>query len=98
MLAWPIWHAGAVSCPIAPFYREHELRQVIEQVRPAAVIAAESFRGFAHAEAFDDLLAEAGLDDVARSRAARIAVAAGRRSTTSSRTAGAETVRRVRPR
>src|SRR3984893_15279902 len=61
-----IWHAGAVSCPIAPFYREHELRQVIEQVRPAAVVTAATFRGFAHAEAFDDLLAEAGLGDVAR--------------------------------
>src|ERR1700730_14569169 len=61
-----IWHAGAVSCPIAPFYREHELRQVIEQVRPAAVVTAATFRGFAHAEAFDDLLAAAGLGDVAR--------------------------------
>ncbi|MDT5183552.1 MAG: cyclohexanecarboxylate-CoA ligase, partial [Mycobacterium sp.] len=61
-----VWHAGAVSCPIAPFYREHELRQVIEQVRPAAVVTAETFRGFAHAEAFDDLLAAAGLGDVAR--------------------------------
>jgi acyl-CoA synthetase (AMP-forming)/AMP-acid ligase II len=65
-LGLAIWHAGAVSCPIAPFYREHELRQVIEQVRPAAVMAAETFRGFAHAEAFDDLLAGAGLGDVAR--------------------------------
>jgi acyl-CoA synthetase len=61
-----IWHAGAVSCPIAPFYREHELRQVIEQVRPAAVVTAETFRGFAHAEAFDDLLAGTGLGDTAR--------------------------------
>jgi acyl-CoA synthetase len=66
VLGLAIWHAGAVSCPIAPFYREHELRQVIEQVRPAAVVTAESFRGFAHAEAFDDLLAGAGLSDTAR--------------------------------
>jgi acyl-CoA synthetase (AMP-forming)/AMP-acid ligase II len=55
-----------VSAPIAPFYREHELRQVIEEVRPAAVISAESFRGFAHAEAFDDLLAQNGLDEIPR--------------------------------
>jgi len=40
VLGLAIWHAGAVSCPIAPFYREHELRQVIEQVRPAAVVTA----------------------------------------------------------
>jgi acyl-CoA synthetase len=66
VLGLAIWHAGAVSCPIAPFYREHELRQVIEQVRPSAVMTAEKFRGFAHAEAFDDLLAAAGLGDVAR--------------------------------
>ena len=64
MLALAVWHVGAVSSPIAPFYREHELRQVIEQVHPAAVIAAESFRGFGHAEAFDDLLAENGLRDI----------------------------------
>ncbi|EUA58447.1 AMP-binding enzyme family protein [Mycobacterium intracellulare 1956] len=66
VLGLAVWHAGAVSCPIAPFYREHELRQVIEQVRPAAVVTAETFRGFAHAEAFDDLLGGAGLADVAR--------------------------------
>jgi acyl-CoA synthetase len=66
VLGLAVWHAGAVSCPIAPFYREHELRQVIEQVRPAAVVTAETFRGFAHAEAFDDLLAAAGLGDIAR--------------------------------
>jgi acyl-CoA synthetase (AMP-forming)/AMP-acid ligase II len=65
-LGLAVWHAGAVSCPIAPFYREHELRQVIEQVRPAVVVTAETFRGFAHAEAFDDLLAAAGLGDIAR--------------------------------
>src|ERR1700743_651801 len=40
VLALAVWHVGAVSCPIAPFYREHELRQVIEQVRPAAGGAA----------------------------------------------------------
>ncbi|MGO9507419.1 MAG: AMP-binding protein [Mycobacterium sp.] len=64
VLALAVWHVGAVSCPIAPFYREHELRQVIEQVHPAAVVAAKSFRGFGHAEAFDDLLAGYGLRDI----------------------------------
>jgi acyl-CoA synthetase len=66
LLGLAIWHVGAVSTPLAPFYREHELRQVIEEVRPAAVISVESFRGFAHAEAFDDLLAEAGLAEIPR--------------------------------
>jgi acyl-CoA synthetase len=60
VLGLAVWHVGAVSSPIAPFYREHELRHVVEQVRPAVVVAAASFRGFAHAEAFDDLLADVG--------------------------------------
>jgi acyl-CoA synthetase (AMP-forming)/AMP-acid ligase II len=64
ILGLAIWHVGAVRCPIAPFYREHELREAIGQVRPAAVITAASFRNFAHAEAFDDLLADAGLGSV----------------------------------
>jgi acyl-CoA synthetase (AMP-forming)/AMP-acid ligase II len=66
VLGLAIWHIGAVSCPVAPFYREHELRGVIDQVRPAAVVTVESFRGFAHAEAFDDLLADAGLGAIPR--------------------------------
>jgi acyl-CoA synthetase (AMP-forming)/AMP-acid ligase II len=66
VLGLAIWHIGAVSSPVAPFYREHELRGVIDQVRPAAVITVESFRGFAHAEAFDDLLADAGLAAIPR--------------------------------
>jgi acyl-CoA synthetase (AMP-forming)/AMP-acid ligase II len=66
VLGLAIWHAGAVSCPVVPVYREHELRQIIGQVRPAVVITAREFRGFKHAEAFDELLAEAGLDGAAR--------------------------------
>jgi acyl-CoA synthetase len=66
LLGLAIWHIGAVSAPLAPFYREHELRQAIEDVRPAAVISVESFRGFAHAEAFDDLLTETGLAEIPR--------------------------------
>ncbi|HVY11647.1 MAG TPA: AMP-binding protein [Mycobacteriales bacterium] len=61
LLGLAIWQLGAVSNPIVPFYREHELRQILSQVRPAAVITVEAFRGFSHAEAFDDLLAETGL-------------------------------------
>jgi acyl-CoA synthetase (AMP-forming)/AMP-acid ligase II len=66
VLALAIWQVGAVSSPVAPFYREHELRQVLEQVRPAAVVTSAPFRGFDHAEAFDDLLSDLGLADVPR--------------------------------
>ena len=66
VLGLAIWHLGAVSCPVVPFYREHELRQIIGQVRPAVVVTAGEYRGFAHGEAFDELLAEARLDHTAR--------------------------------
>ena len=66
VLALAIWHIGAVSSPVAAFYREHELREVIEQIRPAAVISAGKFRGFDHAEAFDELLGDADLGDAVR--------------------------------
>src|SRR6266567_2551823 len=66
VLGLAIWHLGAVSCPVVPFYREHELRQIIEQVRPSVVVTAGEYRGFAHAEAFDELLADAGLDVLRR--------------------------------
>jgi acyl-CoA synthetase (AMP-forming)/AMP-acid ligase II len=66
VLGLAIWHLGAVSCPVVPFYREHELRQIVHQVQPAVVITAGEYRGFRHAEAFDELLAEAGLGDTAR--------------------------------
>jgi acyl-CoA synthetase (AMP-forming)/AMP-acid ligase II len=66
VLGLAIWHLGAVSCPVVAFYREHELRQIIEQVRPAVVVTAGDYRGFAHAEAFDELLAAERLDGTAR--------------------------------
>jgi acyl-CoA synthetase (AMP-forming)/AMP-acid ligase II len=66
VLGLATWHLGAVSCPVVPFYREHELRQIIEQVRPSVVVTAGEHRGFAHAEAFDELLSGARLDDTAR--------------------------------
>ncbi|MCW2914491.1 MAG: coA-dependent ligase [Actinomycetia bacterium] len=63
VLGLAIWHLGAVSSPIVSFYREHEIRQIIEQVRPAVVVTAESHRDFAHADAFDAVLTEAGHRD-----------------------------------
>src|ERR1700759_2128227 len=38
LLALAVWHVGAVSAPIAPLYREHELRQVMEGVPPLAAL------------------------------------------------------------
>jgi acyl-CoA synthetase (AMP-forming)/AMP-acid ligase II len=60
------WQIGGVSNPVVPFYREHELQQIIEQARPAVVVTAASYRGFAHADAFDGLLADVGLEDTVK--------------------------------
>jgi acyl-CoA synthetase len=48
VVAYGIWAAGAVSSPVVPIYREHELQQVIEAVRPRALVVPESFRGVDH--------------------------------------------------
>jgi acyl-CoA synthetase len=53
-MAYGIWAAGAISSPVVPIYREHELRQVIEAVRPACVVAPESFRGVDHVALMED--------------------------------------------
>jgi acyl-coenzyme A synthetase/AMP-(fatty) acid ligase len=61
-----IWAAGAISNPIVPIYREHELRSVLEALRPACVVTALSFRGHDHAEMWSDVCADLGLGDSAR--------------------------------
>ena len=61
-----IWHVGAVSVPLAPIYREHEIRHIVALTQPAAVVTTPTYRGFDHADAFDTILSEAGLHDAAR--------------------------------
>lgn len=39
------WRLGAVAVPVVPLFREHELRSVIGQSRPAAVISTSSVTG-----------------------------------------------------
>lgn len=55
-----VWRIGAISNPVAANLRERELRHVLEELRPDAIVTCESFRGFAHAEAFDDINADLG--------------------------------------
>ncbi len=59
-VAYGIWAAGAISAPVVPIFREHELRQVVEAVRPACVVAPESFRRVDHVGLIEDALASAG--------------------------------------
>jgi len=55
------WHLGAVASPIVGIYREHEVRELLTEIQPTAVVTTAEHRGFAHAEMFDDLIAELGL-------------------------------------
>jgi acyl-CoA synthetase (AMP-forming)/AMP-acid ligase II len=59
-VAYGIWSAGAVSSPVVPIYREHELRQVIQAVRPRCVVVPESFRGVDHVALVSDACSAVG--------------------------------------
>ncbi len=52
--------------PVVDIYRSHELRHIVGQARPDAVVTVPEHRGFRHAEAIDDVLAEAGVSPRAR--------------------------------
>lgn len=55
-----IWRIGAVSSPVVPIYGVREITDVVEQVRPAAIITNAEVRGRAPADEFDAVLAAAG--------------------------------------
>lgn len=52
VVAYGIWAAGAISSPVVPIYREHELTQVLGAVRPKVVITAAQIRDRSHVEMF----------------------------------------------
>lgn len=54
-IAYGVWAAGAISFPVVPMYREHELRQLLASTRPRGVVTAATFRGASHT----DIMAEA---------------------------------------
>jgi acyl-CoA synthetase len=66
VVAYGIWAAGAISSPVVPIYREFELRQVVEAVRPACVVAPAEFRGIDHIALVDDSCRAVGWDPPAR--------------------------------
>lgn len=63
---WAAWHLGAVVNPVVDIYREHELRHIVTQARPDAVVTVAEHRGFRHADAFDAILGEADMEVRAR--------------------------------
>jgi cyclohexanecarboxylate-CoA ligase len=67
-VSWGVFLAGGVLVPVVPIYRAHELRFIIEQVSPTAVVAAAEFRSYRHAAELRSVL------DEVRSSAALISV------------------------
>lgn len=51
---------GAVINPIAPIYREREVRAMLEVARPVGVVVPASFRGWDYMRMYDSLWAEVG--------------------------------------
>jgi len=60
-VAHGIWAAGAISVPVVPIYREHELATIMRAVQPACVIGPPSFRGHDHVEMLDAAARIAGI-------------------------------------
>jgi len=56
---WAAWQAGCVFVPVVDIYRAHELRRVVELVRPDVVVTVAEHRGHRPPEMFEELLAEA---------------------------------------
>lgn len=62
VVALATWQVGAVNNPIVMIYREHELRQIISELHPAAVATPVTFRGHAHTAMFDAIVDELGAE------------------------------------
>ncbi|TCK21137.1 class I adenylate-forming enzyme family protein [Pseudonocardia endophytica] len=55
------FRAGAVDVPVVPIYRQHEMRQILADCRPAAVCTAAALGDRAPVDELDALLDELGL-------------------------------------
>ncbi len=61
-VAHGVWAAGAISVPVVPIYREHELAEIMRVVRPVCVIGPTEFRGHDHVDMLTAAAATAGVD------------------------------------
>lgn len=55
---WATMKIGAVSNPIVPIYRQHELRHILGQARTKVAIVPESFRGHDFRDMYERLRSE----------------------------------------
>jgi acyl-CoA synthetase (AMP-forming)/AMP-acid ligase II len=65
-VAHGVWAAGAISVPVVPIYREHELATIMAAVGPKAVIGPPEFRGHDHVDMLDAAARAAGVEPVLR--------------------------------
>ena len=61
-VAHGVWAAGAISVPVVPIYREHELAEIMRVVQPVCVIGPPEFRGHDHVDMLDAAAAAAGVE------------------------------------
>jgi acyl-CoA synthetase len=66
VVAYGIWAAGAVSSPVVTIYRQFELRNVIDAVRPKAVVTAREIRGRDHVDMVEEACREVGHEPAVR--------------------------------
>jgi acyl-CoA synthetase (AMP-forming)/AMP-acid ligase II len=64
VVAFGIWAAGAISVPVVPIFREHELTAIVEAVGPRCVVTASSFRNTDHVAQFESVLTATGTDAI----------------------------------
>jgi acyl-CoA synthetase len=60
VVALGVWRLGAINNPVLMIYREHELRQILADMKPAAIVAPPAFRRHRHIEMLESVLAEIG--------------------------------------
>ncbi|MBM7519897.1 AMP-binding protein [Nocardioides nitrophenolicus] len=60
VVTWGVWLAGGVVVPVVPIYRARELGFIVDQVDPAAIVAAGEHRGHRHADELRALMRETG--------------------------------------
>lgn len=65
-VAAAIWRIGAISSPIVPLYGPREIRTVLDQIRPAAVVTYADDRRRAYPDEFDEALRDLGHKPAAR--------------------------------
>jgi acyl-CoA synthetase len=61
-VAHGVWAAGAISVPVVPIYREHELAEIMRLVEPTCVIGPPEFRGHDHVDMLDSAAQAAGVE------------------------------------